>query len=91
MLQFSETSVLDLYKDRSLLEPIAAGAAGRPAGERDLADLAACTDDLQALLHVGQPPADADALLTRLARPGDPARRETRRSRSSTCCCARTG
>ena len=61
LMQTSGTTVSDVYEARSLLEPVAAGLLAIRRTPQDLADLSACTDDLEHLLESGQPPADVAA------------------------------
>jgi DNA-binding FadR family transcriptional regulator len=68
LMQTSGTTVSDVYEARSLLEPVAAGLLANRRTAQDLADLAACADDLEHLMQSGQPPADVAAWTRRSQR-----------------------
>jgi GntR family transcriptional regulator, transcriptional repressor for pyruvate dehydrogenase complex len=68
LMQTSGTTVSDVYEARSLLEPVAAGLLANRRTAQDLADLAACADDLEHLMQPGQPPADVAAWTRRSQR-----------------------
>lgn len=61
LLQTSGTTVSDVYEARSLLEPVAAGLLADRCTPGDVADLADCANDLEALLPAGEPPEDVGA------------------------------
>ena len=58
LLQTCGTTLADVYEARSLLEPAAAGLLARRRTEADLADLAACADDLEGLVTAADVTAD---------------------------------
>jgi DNA-binding FadR family transcriptional regulator len=61
LMQTSGTTLADVYEARSLIEPAAAALLARRRTPRDLADLAACIDELEALVSSGEVPADVPA------------------------------
>jgi DNA-binding FadR family transcriptional regulator len=61
LMQTSGTTLADVYEARSLLEPVAAGLLAQRRTEADLADLAACVDELEALVNSPRLPADVAA------------------------------
>jgi DNA-binding FadR family transcriptional regulator len=61
LMQTSGTTLADVYEARSLIEPAAVALLARRRTPRDLADLAACVDELEALVSSGGAPADVAA------------------------------
>jgi GntR family transcriptional repressor for pyruvate dehydrogenase complex len=61
LLQFSKTTLADVYEARSVLEPAAAAMLAVRRTEQDLADLRACADNLEQLVKTGDPIAEAPA------------------------------
>ena len=61
LMQTSGTTVTDVYEARSLLEPVAAGLLAQRRTEQDLADLAACVDELETMVSAGRVPQDVGA------------------------------
>ena len=61
LLQTSGTAVSDVYEARSLLEPVAAGLLAQRRSDADLADLAGCVDELDAMISAGSVPGDVGA------------------------------
>jgi DNA-binding FadR family transcriptional regulator len=61
IMQASGTTVRDVYEASSLLEPVAAGLLAQRRTEQDLADLAACIDELEVLISTGHVPEDLAA------------------------------
>jgi GntR family transcriptional repressor for pyruvate dehydrogenase complex len=57
LLQTSETTLADVYEARSVIEPEAAALLAQRHTERDLADLTACIDELEAAIPAGHDPA----------------------------------
>jgi GntR family transcriptional regulator, transcriptional repressor for pyruvate dehydrogenase complex len=58
LMQVSETTLADVYEARSLMEPQAAGLLAQRRTAKDLADLAACIDELEAMVMSHRGPAD---------------------------------
>ena len=61
LMQSSGTTVSDVYEARSLLEPVAAGLLAERRTDQDLTDLAACIDELEAMISTGKVPDDVAA------------------------------
>jgi DNA-binding FadR family transcriptional regulator len=61
LMQTSGTTLADVYEARSLIEPAAVALLARRRTPADLADLAACIDELEALVGSGRVPADVVA------------------------------
>lgn len=55
LMQVSGTTLADVYEARSLMEPQAAGLLAQRRTAKDLADLAACIDELEAMVLSGGP------------------------------------
>jgi GntR family transcriptional regulator, transcriptional repressor for pyruvate dehydrogenase complex len=58
LMQTSGTTLADVYEARSLIEPAAVTLLAQRRTPRDLADLRACIDELEALVSSGRPLAD---------------------------------
>ncbi len=58
LMQTSGTTLADVYEARSLVEPEAAALLARRRTERDLADLTACIDELEATIPGSPEPAE---------------------------------
>jgi GntR family transcriptional regulator, transcriptional repressor for pyruvate dehydrogenase complex len=61
LMQTSGTTLADVYEARSLIEPAAVALLARRRTPQDLADLAACIDELEARVTSGPVPADVAA------------------------------
>ena len=61
LMQTCGTTLADVYEARSLLEPGAARLLAERRTQRDLTDLAACVDELEALVNSHRSPADVAA------------------------------
>lgn len=61
LMQVSGTTLADVYEARSLVEPEAAALLAERRTENDLADLAACIDELEAMITSDKEPADLGA------------------------------
>jgi len=61
LMQTSGTTLADVYEARSLIEPAAAALLAQRRTPQDLADLAMCIDELEALVSSGRAPADVAA------------------------------
>jgi DNA-binding FadR family transcriptional regulator len=61
LMQISGTTLADVYEARSLIEPAAAALLAQRRTRQDAADLAACVDDLEALVRAVRAPADVPA------------------------------
>lgn len=61
LMQVSGTTLADVWEARTLIEPAAAALLAERRTERDLADLAACIDELDASVSSGRVPADVSA------------------------------
>lgn len=58
LLQFSKTTLADVYEARSVVEPAAAAMLAVRRTDQDVADLRQCVADLEALVEAGDPVAD---------------------------------
>jgi len=63
LMQTCGTTLADVYQARSVIEPVAAGLLARRRTDQDLADLAACTDELESMLAADGEPADVSGLM----------------------------
>jgi DNA-binding FadR family transcriptional regulator len=63
LMQVSGTTLADVYRARTVLEPAAAGMLARRRTEADLADLDRHVDEIEAMLADGTPPDDVAAFL----------------------------
>jgi GntR family transcriptional regulator, transcriptional repressor for pyruvate dehydrogenase complex len=61
LMQTSGTTLADVYEARSLIEPAAVALLAQRRTPRDLADLAACVDELEALVRSARAGADVAA------------------------------
>jgi GntR family transcriptional regulator, transcriptional repressor for pyruvate dehydrogenase complex len=68
LMQTCATTLADVYEARSLLEPSAARLLAERRTEQDLTDLAACVDELEALVTSPRMPADVAAWMLRAQR-----------------------
>jgi GntR family transcriptional repressor for pyruvate dehydrogenase complex len=59
LLQFSHTTLADVYEARSALEPAAAALLARRRTDQDVVDLRRCVSDLEGLIETGDPLTDA--------------------------------
>jgi GntR family transcriptional repressor for pyruvate dehydrogenase complex len=60
LMQTSGTTLADVYEARSLIEPEAAALLAQRRTASDLADLAACIDELEAKIPSGQDPSEEE-------------------------------
>jgi GntR family transcriptional repressor for pyruvate dehydrogenase complex len=71
LLQFSKTTLADVYEARCVLEPAAAKLLAERRSEQDIADLRACVAELETMMRTGDPATDAATWTTATARFND--------------------